>query len=1139
MDLAHLLNPFPVVNPGAGWWDIEEIPVEEGSQYYNIRLRCRVVDWYPGLLVQNSLEPLRWLFQYIRQHYNYTRIRAYFQHTNNYELHRLRIHRGPMNHNFQFTRTNVLYQSQMMQVDDLAQAAYNRIQLMAAKYNDEDDDFVEQYVILVDIEVPDNAGGCGTGRYPQYFPAYFNDDFLYNPTGGFCAIKCLHYHFRNRAIATSNEMCLGFAREFNLPTVDEPVLYTDLAAHVADAWPGIRFAIVDLALNLKHLSGPTFDFDDTVVLLLTSNHYFYVKDLEALCRRHYGEQASVCFRCGRISEHITHQCTRLNETCFKCGKFFRTKQMRYAHKAPKEGYTSDKCPGCGEADFISPQCYGFHTKSCEAYKLWKEIDKQCREELRGKRIHCAGCGQNYYENQGSHLCYFDRYDMPQDPKYADGIYVFDFESMFSPEDQHGKQEHTVNYVVVKKLFDDDLNLHFDDIDAFASWLVSIADQEALVLAHNFRGYDGRLLLAKLVKNPDNLYCENFITAGSKLNSFRLGSLTFSDSLLHIAQPLDQFPKIFGLDISCKGFFPYDFNVLANQHYVGAIPPKETFRPNKMSAKRRDEFLRWYDEVKDMEYDFRKEMIKYCELDVEIMKQGLEVYIESSKQANEGIIPLESFTIASAAYRIWRTLHMPERTIAYYGQAFHDAARESLRGGRTDVRRLYMKWTPEQVFIEKRYGVYADVQSMYPYVQMTRPLPVGKPVRKYGSWSPGDFGIVKCDLLPPLQFQFHPAICVRDDETGRLVAPLKPLKNLYITSVEYEQALRQGYRSEKVHFVDVYSQSDELFKDYIRKFLKIKVEKSQDYPGDEKFEELRRMYSERCGIELEATNFENNPGLKQIAKLYLNSLWGKLCERTKIDYTKHLSFDEFLKLEEAEECGYYLPKLKLKLNDDSWFVRGQYTNTSTFFQDQKNHKKVSPAIGSFITMYGRQMLFEQMELLQKRVLYHDTDSIIYERIEGQYNIPLGKCLGDWEDELKGKPMIEFVALAPKTYSYRYLDDPVQECPEPYWEWQGRKYPIREVTKIKGVKQCFDTNSSIDFNTMLDLVNEVKTRIETEQLMFLWDQKQMKMETKWSMKTTSFKYGKGEVGADYFTYPPGVEKYWNSQARTCEQGDPIKV
>jgi len=1142
MDLRLIVNNFV---PQPDEWDIEEVELSEGSAYYNMRLEVVPSDSFnEALLVSDTLVNFRSLFTWLVSNYSYDRMRVYFQQRDTYEITRVNVGGIPTG-TLRLNRATVMQQQirNQAQIDAFATAVYNQLLAMSEYYSDE---LLGGFVIIIDLHVNEQFGACGNGAFPAYFPAEFNRDTLYNPAGGNCFLKCVYRHFVGDAPA-NDAVCFDYARARNIPLDTETMLHDRLADAVCAA-TNVRVVIVDCMLNVKYYVGT---FDETMVLMLSGRHYYYVYDLGTLVKSRWGENCYICFRCGQAVGHTDHpcrgqqvpqqarrhECVNYSQECGKCNKVFTSKQQKHYHMKESRSCRNERCEGCGMSKFFSQACYNYHVKNCKAY-----------EAARGKNIHCAGCGKRYYAGRGTHECFFPRLLMPEEVKYPDGIYVFDFESMFSEADERGARAHTVNYVVVKKLFDDDFMRHMRTLEEFVDWLNCMSDCKALILAHNFRGYDGRLLLAELLRtDKEDRTVENFVTVGTKLNSFRWGSLQFADSLLHIAQPLDQFPKIFGLaDIECKGFFPYEFNVAENQNYRGPIPAVEVFRPEKMSEKRRDAFLRWHAEwaTSDEPYNFNNEMVKYCELDVEIMKRGLEVYITSAQSACEGLNPLDSFTVASAAYRIWRTLHMPENVLSYYGPSFHENARCALRGGRTDVRCLYRAWTPEQVFVEKRYGVYADVQSMYPHIQMTKPLPVGHPVRldtpKREDFA-GKLGIMKCSLVPPPTFQFHPAICVRDDESGRLVAPLHrgKLANIFITTTEFEQAMRQGYTVSSIKFVDVYKESTELFKSYIRTFLKIKVEKSQDYPGDVKFRQLYDMYRERCGIELEAANFENNPGLKQIAKLYLNSLWGKLCERAKFERTEHLDWASFIDREEQEEMGFFEPSLKLRFGN-KWLVRGVNKTFNRENDERENRKKTSPAIGAFITMYGRTMLLEQMERLGKRALYHDTDSIVYERQEGAYNIPLGKCLGDWEDELKGRPMIEFVALAPKSYSYRYLDEPVPDYSAgPYWEWEGQRYPVREVTKIKGVRQCFETSTIIDFDAMKALVDKTRNKITTEQVLFSFNIREMTMSTRDIEKDTSFCYGKGIVGTDYHTYPPGTDQYAGGEGTSWEHGAPLVV
>ena len=71
-------------------------------------------------------------------------------------------------------------------------------------------------------------------------------------------------------------------------------------------------------------------------------------------------------------------------------------------------------------------------------------------------------------------------------------------------------------------------------------------------------------------------------------------------------------------------------------------------------------------------------------------------------------------------------------------------------------------------------------------------------------------------------------------------------------------------------------TDELFKEYVNTFLKIKQEAS-GYPKDCVTDEQKQAYIddyyEQEGIRLNPEKINYNPGLRYLAKLLLNSLWG--------------------------------------------------------------------------------------------------------------------------------------------------------------------------------------------------------------------------------------------------------------------------
>ncbi|CAH3173203.1 unnamed protein product, partial [Porites evermanni] len=53
---------------------------------------------------------------------------------------------------------------------------------------------------------------------------------------------------------------------------------------------------------------------------------------------------------------------------------------------------------------------------------------------------------------------------------------------------------------------------------------------------------------------------------------------------------------------------------------------------------------------------------------------------------------------------------------------------------------------------------------------------------------------------------------------------------------------------------------------------------------------------------------------------------------------------------------------------------------------------------------------------QRVLYYDTDSVIYKWRPGQVEIPLGVFLGDFTDEAEGDPIIKSASGGAKNYGY---------------------------------------------------------------------------------------------------------------------------
>ena len=186
--------------------------------------------------------------------------------------------------------------------------------------------------------------------------------------------------------------------------------------------------------------------------------------------------------------------------------------------------------------------------------------------------------------------------------------------------------------------------------------------------------------------------------------------------------------------------------------------------------------------------------------------------------------------------------------------------------------------------------------MYPWCNKSTKAVIGHPeiiTENFDDIS-SYFGLIKCTVLPPRAL-LYPVLPYRTKD--KLMFPLckscaDTLNQNTCTHSEQERAIlgtwchvelmkaiEKGYQILKIHEVWHFpTHTDELFKEYVNTFLKIKQEAS-GYPKecvtDEQKQAYINEYYEQEGIRLDPENIEYNPGLRSLAKLMLNSLWGML------------------------------------------------------------------------------------------------------------------------------------------------------------------------------------------------------------------------------------------------------------------------
>ena len=81
---------------------------------------------------------------------------------------------------------------------------------------------------------------------------------------------------------------------------------------------------------------------------------------------------------------------------------------------------------------------------------------------------------------------------------------------------------------------------------------------------------------------------------------------------------------------------------------GAWPDKTFYDPGSMKPGAKKEFETWYQTVRNQKFNFKEELVSYCQTDVRILMFGIRKFRELFKSVT-GIDPItRTFTLASVA-----------------------------------------------------------------------------------------------------------------------------------------------------------------------------------------------------------------------------------------------------------------------------------------------------------------------------------------------------------------------------------------------------------------------------------------------------------------------------------------------------------
>ena len=338
------------------------------------------------------------------------------------------------------------------------------------------------------------------------------------------------------------------------------------------------------------------------------------------------------------------------------------------------------------------------------------------------------------------------------------------------------------------------------------------------------------------------------------------------------------------------------------------------------------------------YEMTPEEKEYIVTDCQIVAEALKIQFEQG---------LKKMTNASDALNGYKNIIGKSRWESWFPQLPIELD--------ADIRRAYKGGF---VYLMERFrnarglhGKQYDVNSLYPWVMYTKLLPYGYPVYFEGHPDPCEkyplyIVHLKCTFelkeghLPTLQLKNNRRFVETEYLTTSRVKQGKYWENepieMWLTNVDYE-LLVDHYDLDEVTFINGFKFKGAvgMFKEYIDYWMHIK---------------------------------ETTTGaLRQLAKLMLNSLYGKFATnpkaRKKIPY----------------------------LDPEDNIVRYKYG-------DPEEREPVYTAMGCFITAYAREKTIRSAQANYDRFIYADTDSLKlvgYEEAEGLevHNTHLGA----WKDE----------------------------------------------------------------------------------------------------------------------------------------------
>jgi len=501
-----------------------------------------------------------------------------------------------------------------------------------------------------------------------------------------------------------------------------------------------------------------------------------------------------------------------------------------------------------------------------------------------------------------------------------------------------------------------------------------------VYIHNLSNFDSNFLIKPLLEKYDlNITFKDgkilqFIcktkhpSASFNDKSSPIIKLTFKDSYLIFPISLRDCCNIFNVK-TFKGYFPYSFINKKTINYFGN-KPDISYYPNIP--------IDSYDLINKYNWSTRLETLKYLKSDLYALYEFIE--------------KLRDHIFDNYKLNISKFISLPSLAFAIFRLHFFDQAKSLLPilKGKVynNIYKSYYGGVVDTYIPQGENLYYYDVNSLYPFA-MKNPMPVGSPIYTTENDLFNLFGFFKAEITTPKYLNI-PILPYRNDD-GLLINPLGSWVGWYfseelkvaVSEYGYTVKIIEGYKFDK---------GINVFNNYIDHFFDKKA--------------------------------NSNGGEKLIAKLFLNSLYGRMGMKnfnTKTDIVNNHQADNILSKHKILDHQY--------INDDYILIKYilqpdinicnvnnvDYVNAYLEYSEKSFDFNISIGIASATTAYARMYMNTFKNMTNNPCYYSDTDSLVL-----KYKLPdiyVGNNLGQFKLEYNIKLGL---FPAPKIY-YLILND----------------------------------------------------------------------------------------------------------------------